>query len=110
MAGMDGSYPSKLRVWEAEGDGWTKTMVQEVSASANGRTVLGAHSSAELADQLYAFETLDRAGGRRPEEGAEPYTLQWFLNIENRRHGRQGRRIPRLLGFAKPTRRTFLGL
>jgi ubiquinone/menaquinone biosynthesis C-methylase UbiE len=41
---------------------------------------------------------------------AEPYTLQWFLSIENRRHGRQGRWIPRLLEFAKHSGETLLGL
>jgi ubiquinone/menaquinone biosynthesis C-methylase UbiE len=48
----------------------------------------------------------------RPEiaETPEPYTLQWFLNIENQRHGRQGRWIPRLLEFAKHSGETLLGL
>jgi SAM-dependent methyltransferase len=46
----------------------------------------------------------------RPDEGVEPYTLQWFLDIENQRHGRQGRWIPRLLEFAKHPGETLLGL
>jgi ubiquinone/menaquinone biosynthesis C-methylase UbiE len=40
----------------------------------------------------------------------EPYTLQWFLSIENQRYGRHGRWIPRLLEFAKHSSETLLGL
>src|SRR5581483_9454225 len=36
--------------------------------------------------------------------------LQWFLNIEDQRHSRQGRWIPRLLEFAKHSGETLLGL
>jgi ubiquinone/menaquinone biosynthesis C-methylase UbiE len=43
-------------------------------------------------------------------EVPEPYTLQWFLEIENHRHGRRGRWLPRLLEFAKHTGETLLGL
>jgi ubiquinone/menaquinone biosynthesis C-methylase UbiE len=46
----------------------------------------------------------------RIEDSVEPYSLQWFLAIENQRHGRQGRWIPRLLEFAKHRGDTLLGL
>jgi len=36
--------------------------------------------------------------------------LEWFLNIENRRHRRQGRWIPHLLEFSKHSGETLLGL
>jgi SAM-dependent methyltransferase len=66
---------------------------------------------AYYADQLYAREALNPAAPRPPtDEGAQPYTLQWFLHIENQRHGRQGRWIPRLLEFAKHSGETLLGL
>src|SRR5262249_49139750 len=41
---------------------------------------------------------------------AEPYSLQWFLNIESRRHSKQGRWIPKLLEFTKHSGETLLGL
>ena len=62
----------------------------------------------EFADRLYAGEAFHANG--RIYEGAEPFTLQWFLDIENSRHGRQGRWIPRLLEFVKHGGETLLGL
>jgi SAM-dependent methyltransferase len=71
----------------------------------------GPHNPAEFAEQLYAWESLKPSNGRpAPGEVTEPYTLQWFLNIENQRHGRQGRWIPRLLEFAKHSGEMLLGL
>jgi SAM-dependent methyltransferase len=43
-------------------------------------------------------------------EGVEPLSLQWFLDIENVRHGRHGRWVPRLLEFAKHRGEALLGL
>lgn len=62
----------------------------------------------ELADRFYAGEALH--GRSRPRDGAEPFTLQWFLDIENARHNRHGRWIPRLLEFVKHRGETLLGL
>src|SRR5438094_9713589 len=107
MEGMDGPYLGKLRVWE----GWIPTAVQEISAPVQGDLLPGRQQWAHYADQLYARETLNPATPRPPtDEGAEPYTLQWFLHIENQRHGRQARWIPRLLEFAKHSGETLLGL
>ncbi len=70
-----------------------------------------AASSSEFADQLYACETLNPPGeAPKAEATAEPYSLQWFLNIEDRRHRRQGRWIPRVLEFSKHAGETLLGL
>jgi len=71
----------------------------------------GPHNPREFAQRLFAFEALDPPAPRRqvPEQ-PEPYSLQWFLNIENQRHTRQGRWIPRLLEFAKHSGETLLGL
>ncbi len=107
MQGMDAPYPGKLTVW----DGWTPAAVQEPPASALSIPLPGPHHPAEFADQLFAREAMNPAGTRpATDEGAAPYTLQWFLNIETQRHSRQGRWIPRLLEFAKHSGETLLGL
>jgi SAM-dependent methyltransferase len=65
----------------------------------------------ELAERLYAWEALNphRRGPSALGE-TEPYSLQWFLEIENQRLGRQGRWIPRQLEFAKHAGETLLGM
>lgn len=108
---MDEFYSSKLRLWES----WNTTVIQEMHLPPTNRAVMGPHNPAEFADRLYAHEVLNPTScrPRAPEKecgGTEPYSLQWFLDIENQRHGRQGRWIPRLLEFAKHTGETLLGL
>jgi len=70
----------------------------------------GPHFLKEYAPRLFAYEALDSAPPPRAQEEVEPYSLQWFLNIENRRHSRQGRWIPKLLEFTKHAGETLLGL
>jgi ubiquinone/menaquinone biosynthesis C-methylase UbiE len=71
----------------------------------------GPHHPREFAQKLYAIEALQPSAARvRPEEQPEPYSLQWFLDIENRRHSKHGRWIPRLLEFAKHSGETLLGV
>src|SRR5262245_45603287 len=70
----------------------------------------GPHNPFEFAQKLYAFEALHPPAPVHPEEEPEPYSLQWFLNIENQRHSKQGRWIPKLLEFAKHSGETLLGL
>src|SRR5205807_709885 len=107
MEGMEAPYPGKLRVW----DGWMSAGVQEWPGPAPECVPAGPGSPAAFADQLFACEALNPAAGRpATDAGAEPYTLQWFLNIENQRHSRQGRWIPRLLEFSKHAGETLLGL
>jgi SAM-dependent methyltransferase len=111
---MEGSYPSKLRVW----DGSTAALAPDLSGLHGSWMAQGAvsgfqgpHAATDFAEQLYACEALAPAGAVGcGDEGPEPYTLQWFLDIEARRHGRQGRWIPRLLEFAKHNGETLLGL
>ena len=104
---MDGPYLGKLRIWE----GWMPTAVEEPPAPMQGKLLPGAEQLAHYADQLYVREALNPAAPRPSiDEGAQPYTLQWFLHIENQRHGRQGRWIPHLLEFAKHSGETLLGL
>lgn len=103
---MDSPYPAKLRIW----DSWTGPAVEEPSADP-GLVLPATVTLPESAYRLYASEALDPAA-RPPamDAGAEPYTLQWFLNLEDQRHTRQGRWIPRLLEFAKHPGETLLGL
>lgn len=105
---MDSSYPSKVQGW----DSWTTTLAQDLLEPARHRAVAGPHHPAEFADRLYACESLKppTSASGRAGEGAEPYSLQWFLDIENQRHGRHARWIPRLLEFAKHPGETLLGL
>jgi ubiquinone/menaquinone biosynthesis C-methylase UbiE len=86
-------------------------VLHDLPALTPSPALAGPHASADFADRLYAWEALHPAADR-PEDGerGEPYSLQWFLNIETQRHGRQGRWIPRLLEFAKHAGETLLGL
>ncbi len=70
----------------------------------------GPHNPREFAQRLYAFEALYPSVPRRVDEQPEPYSLQWFLDIQNQRHSKHGRWIPRLLEFAKHSGETLLGL
>jgi SAM-dependent methyltransferase len=105
---MEAPSHKHLRIWDQP----TLTIVHEAPARrADAAPLAGPHNPVEFAERLYAHEALDPVGGVAPaDEGAEPYTLQWFLSIENQRHSRQGRWIPRLLEFAKHSGETLLGL
>lgn len=71
----------------------------------------GMAKSGDLAERLYAWEALGPAEKRSPAGAPpEPYTLEWFLRIENQRLGRHGRWIPGLLEFTKHSGETLLGL
>jgi ubiquinone/menaquinone biosynthesis C-methylase UbiE len=102
---MADSYSSKIQLW----DGWVPSLVKGTSpALSSDRQLPAFPNRLHLADRLFAEEAL-RPNGRRAE-GAEPFTLQWFLEIENARHRHQGAWIPRLLEFSKHRGETLLGL
>ncbi len=106
---MDDSYPTTER------DSQTLAVQDffDLGAVQGTRTWAGAgpHNPKEFAQRLYAFEALHPPlPCKRLEEEPEPYSLQWFLNIENHRHSKHGRWIPRLLEFAKHSGETLLGL
>jgi SAM-dependent methyltransferase len=104
---MDGFYPGTRTVR----DPWTPTLAHDLLEPVRQRGVPGPHHPAEFAARLYACEAMKPASGSyRAEAAAEPFTLQWFLDIETQRHGRQGRWIPRLLEFAKHPGERLLGL
>ena len=105
MDGMD-SYPSKLRVWEG-----SAATVHDAATSPGGRGLPGPHHPAEFAERLYACEACDPDQPAPDADcGTEAYSLQWFLDIENQRHSRRGRWIPRLLEFTKHSGETLLGV
>jgi SAM-dependent methyltransferase len=100
---MDGPSAANLRIWA----GWTRN-------SMGGRVVASAAAirptvPVSRADEYYLAETMS-SRPQRHLPPAEPYSLQWFLNLETQRHGRQGKWIPRLLEFAKHSGETMLGL
>jgi ubiquinone/menaquinone biosynthesis C-methylase UbiE len=102
---MDDSFPNSLPLWR----GRSTTSLAE-SLPAPSAPPLPPHSLF-LAEKIYAEESLFPTGRvPRLEPGAEPYTLQWFLEIEHNRHQRFGRWMPRVLEFAKHSGDTLLGL
>jgi SAM-dependent methyltransferase len=102
---MAESYSSKLQIWE----GWVPSLVKgPVPPTASERTLTGPNGSADYADRLFEQETLRT--GARPRVCAEPFSLQWFLEIESARHGRHGAWIPRLLEFTRHSGERLLGL
>jgi SAM-dependent methyltransferase len=103
MDGMEGSYPNNLRIWSD----WP-AVVHEDGPAPHG--LRGPHNPAEFAERLYAGESLAPVAPPPAEESAEPYTLQWFLNIEDKRHSRHGRWIPKVLEFAKHDGEKLLGM
>jgi SAM-dependent methyltransferase len=107
MNGMNAATSSKLRIW----DGWTPAVVQDAPGLESFPPLLANPSAADYALRLYVCETLDAGVVNSAREcGLQPYTLQWFLHIENHRLGRHGRWIPKLLEFSKHAGETLLGL
>jgi SAM-dependent methyltransferase len=106
-------HPSILGHWESPG-----VAVQEVfgltdaeQAQVGAAALRGPHHPREFAQKLYAFESLQPVSRAvQPVADPEPYSLQWFLDIEKHRHSRHGRWIPKLLEFAKHSGETLLGL
>src|SRR5262249_51922879 len=58
--------------------------------------------------RLYAGEAFH--ADPRSHESSEPFSLQWFLDVENARHSKHARWIPKLLEFAKHPGERLLGL
>ena len=121
---MADAISGKLQLWE----GW---MTAGGPPSPDARRLVGPHHAAEFADRLYAGEALfpepcALPGTRSAEHGTpggvaagsesrapscgEPFTLQWFLDVENARHSKHARWIPKLLEFAKHGGERLLGL
>jgi ubiquinone/menaquinone biosynthesis C-methylase UbiE len=110
---MESSYPSKLRLWNHTAATWARDWGggSAPASAPSGPVVQGPHPGDEFAQRLYTSEALQPPPSAvRKLEKAEPYSLQWFLNIETLRHTRQGRWIPHLLEFSKHAGETLLGL
>jgi ubiquinone/menaquinone biosynthesis C-methylase UbiE len=97
---MADSYSSKLQIWE----GWVPAVVKGQPPPSPGF-----RPPPEFTNRLYEGEAL-HTDAPQSHEGAEPFTLQWYLDIENIRHSRHGGWLPRLLEFAKHRGETLLGL
>jgi len=104
---MDDSFPRKLDVWPTR----ALAVIGNVPLHLSGRgSAYDLPRSGTLAERLFEEETLNRTPPSVQHGSSEPYSLQWFLEIENQRLGRQGRWIPLLLEFSKHGGETLLGL
>jgi SAM-dependent methyltransferase len=74
------------------------------------RPLSGPHSPRDFAQKLFAYEALQPTVPPVRAEDPEPYSLQWFLDIEKQRHSRQAKWIPKVLEFAKHAGEKLLGL
>jgi len=98
---MAESFSRKLQIW----DGWA--LGKNATLPGGERPPSSAHP-VELAEHYFAAETMFRRTGS--QEGAQPFSLQWFMEIESVRHGRHGLWLPRLLEFTKHSGDRLLGL
>lgn len=93
------SYSGKLHLWE----GWMPPPVKAAPGVSARHT-----PEEELADRLFAAEAF--TSPNRSREGAQPFSLQWYLDIEQARYRRQGKWLPHLLEFQKHQGERLLGL
>lgn len=102
---MADAYSGKLHLWE----GWLPSGAKGPAPPARRPDGLPIRPPPlEFAERLYTAETLHSRS--RPRDGAEPFSLQWFLDVESVRYRRHGAWIPRLLEFSKHRGETLLGL
>jgi SAM-dependent methyltransferase len=106
-------FPYKLKLWENPALALQAIFGRPESDAAEARPdhLQGPHNPHEFAQKLYSLESLQPAAMRlRVQNSLEPYSLQWFLDIENQRHSKHGKWIPKLLEFAKHSGEKLLGL
>jgi ubiquinone/menaquinone biosynthesis C-methylase UbiE len=101
---MADSYPSKLQIWE----GWKPARIEPPLAVTSADRRAPSTPLDDSVAALYAREAFQR--GHHQREGSEPFSLQWYLDVENARYARQGSWIPRLLEFTKHNGETLLGV
>jgi SAM-dependent methyltransferase len=111
--GME-AYPNPLGGWDsalALADPEWLGLGGETLPLAGGGAVTGPHNPQDFARRLFAQEALNPASpAARPDYPTEPYSLEWFVNIETQRHSKHGRWIPKLLEFTKHAGETLLGI
>jgi ubiquinone/menaquinone biosynthesis C-methylase UbiE len=104
-------YPYKLKLWDDPTLALQAIFGRPELESESKQAFQGPHNAREFARKLYSLESLQPAPMRQSvQEKLEPYSLQWFLDIENQRHSKHGRWIPKLLEFAKHSSEKLLGL
>jgi SAM-dependent methyltransferase len=104
--------PFKLKLWENPAVALQSIFGRSEADPGEHRHefLQGPHNPFEFAQRLYSLESLQPSPARAMADQPEPYSLQWFLDIENQRHSKHGRWIPKLLEFAKHAGETLLGL
>ena len=106
-------YPYRLKLWENPALALQAIFGQPESEAVESRTphLQGPHNPRDFAQKLYSLESLQPPAMRLSlQDAPEPYSLQWFLDIENQRHSKHGRWIPKLLEFAKHPGEKLLGV
>lgn len=103
-------FPYKLNSSENAAPALQAIFGRSESDALESRPFQGPHNPQEFALKLFALESLQPASRSRMQVIPEPYSLQWFLDIENQRHSKHGRWIPKLLEFAKHSGETLLGV
>jgi SAM-dependent methyltransferase len=104
-------YPYKLKPWGDPTLALQAIFGRPEFESEPKQVLKGPHNPYDFAQKLYSLESLQPAPLRpRTQMPLEPYSLQWFLDIENQRHSKHGRWIPKLLEFAKHANEKLLGL
>lgn len=106
-------FPYQLRLWENPALALQAIFGRPEDDAPESRPahLRGPHNPREFAQKLYSLESLQSAAWRaRPQDHPEPYSLQWFLDIENQRHSKHGKWIPKLLEFAKHPGEKLLGV
>jgi SAM-dependent methyltransferase len=106
-------FPYKLKLWENPAVALQAIFGRPENDVVESRLphLQGPHNPREFAQKLYSLESLQPALQRLTvQDPPEPYSLQWFLDIENQRHSKHGKWIPKLLEFAKHPGEKLLGV
>lgn len=101
---MTDSYSPKLQIWDGESPARTKGPAPPDF----GENGFLRPPPVEFAERLFAAETLYPKA--RTRAGIEPFSLQWFLDIESIRQRRHGAWLARLMEYNKHGGETLLGL
>src|SRR5688572_17330822 len=83
---MADSFSSKLQLW----DGWTKSAGEGLSLVSTSPPWPLTPTGIEHPDHLLAREAMGPPAASAAD-GVEPFSLQWFLDIEHMRHQRYAR-------------------
>jgi SAM-dependent methyltransferase len=109
---MAESYPHHLKLWHNPALALQAIFgASEAEPDTRLSHFQGPHNPQEFAQKLHSLESLQPSISRQTARDAlEPYSLQWFLDIENQRHSKHGQWIPQLLEFAKHAGEKLLGV